>query len=113
MWKDSDFRELFQNYNPEPPQKVWEQISYALYNERAAKTISPFFTTTQKMTLAAASVASIFLSAFMYRYIDTNIEIKTPYAEVISNIPSQEAPISYKTDLVVLENKLQTTLKTT
>jgi len=112
MWKDSDFRELFQNYNPEPPQKVWEQISYALYNERAAKTISPFFTTTQKMTLAAASVASIFLSAFMYRYIDTNMEIKTPYAEVISNIPSQEAPLSYKTELVVLENKLQTSIKT-
>ena len=113
MWKDSDFRELFQNFKPEPPKKVWEEISYALSNERTAKTIPPFFTTSQKMTLVAASIASIFLTAFMYRYVDTNKEGATPYTEVSSNAPSQVASISSKTELVVLETKLRSSIKTT
>jgi hypothetical protein len=113
MWKDSDFRELFQNFKPEPPQKVWEQISYGLSNERTAKTIPPFFTSSQKMTLVAASIASIFLTAFMYRYVDTNKEGETPYTEVSSNASSQVASISSKTELVVLETKLRSSIKTT
>lgn len=111
MWKDSDFRELFQNFKPEPPQKVWEQISYGLSNERTAKPLSPFFTATQKMTLIAASITSIFLSAFMYRYVDTNKEGETHYTEVSSNTPSQVASISSKTELLVLETKLRSTIK--
>lgn len=111
MWKDSDFRELFQNFNPEPPQKVWEQISYALSNERTAKTSSPFYTKTQKITLVVASIVSIFLSVFMHRYIENGVESDVPYAETSFDFPNKEENLSSNIELVVFESKLPKLIK--
>ena len=111
MWKDSDFRELFQNFNPDPPQKVWEQISYALSNERTAKTISPFYTKTQKITLVVASIVSIFLSVFMHRYIENGVESDLPYAETSFDFPNKEENLSSNIELVVFESKLPKLIK--
>lgn len=65
MWKDSDFKEIFQNYHPSPPSKVWEAIQAQLNSKEYALTPVVYFSQSQKLALFAAGIASILFCSFL------------------------------------------------
>lgn len=68
MWKDNDFRELFQNYRVDPPQKVWSNVTAVLEKNRNQRVVLPYFSNYQRFTLVAASLSAIILCGFMLRF---------------------------------------------
>jgi hypothetical protein len=96
MWKDSDFKELFEQYNPSPPVKVWENVAYTLKETCRPVTPIPFFTNIQKMALLVASISSIVLCGFTLGFSEEPSVSSHHYMELrpishgnkISSIPS-------------------------
>jgi Outer membrane protein beta-barrel domain len=77
MLNNTDFKNIFQNYKATPPASVWENIAYQLEQDKPAVIGFWQFNSAQKMTLVAASLISIFLSAFVFN----SISQPTTYAE--------------------------------
>jgi hypothetical protein len=105
MWKDSDFKDLFAQYSPKPPENVWSNISYALEKNRKPLGAFPFFSQTQKMALIAASISSILLCGFTLNFGMDNPSESNTYAEtptivepkLIVQTPSESAILGQNT----------------
>lgn len=69
MWKDSDYREIFSQYQATPPQAVWRGVEKILREDN--KRSLAYFSRSQQLTLVAASIGSFVLMAFMFRFIET------------------------------------------
>lgn len=95
MWKDSDFKELFERYSPKPPEQVWTNISYALEENRKTIGALPFFTQTQKVALIAASISSMILCGFTLSFGVDHPSEPTLYTEVAQEVENNlNTPLS-------------------
>ena len=104
MWKDSDFKELFEQYSPKPPEIVWANISYALDKDRKPLGVSPFFSPSQKMALIAASISSILFCGFTLSYGVESSKESNVCAEVPAKVEYKLNPEPYLEELNSSQN---------
>lgn len=69
MWKDSDYRELFTNFQPTPPEQVWTNIALAIHAKSKPRE-SGYFNYSQRLVLVAASVTSFLLCGIMFCFME-------------------------------------------
>lgn len=77
MWKDNDIKDLFRDFEVQPPIENWSKIALKISKKKYYIPIpeSTFFNTAQKYTLIAAVLSSILLCSFMMRFIESKQEM--------------------------------------